>query len=157
MKLISIAYLIILFSISSFSQVPTIDQLASIDKSLAISNVEQRKSIIPFACIGTESGAIVARATYQCFSARGQFFTLSIYGVELELLLAANLSFGYATKKIEKGTYELNFKLGAYKGLGGSVINAGPLRLLGVGLGYGGGVSYGVPVDSLFGGQLVIE
>ena len=78
-------------------------------------------------------------------------------GVEAALILAAKFSIGYAVGPITQGIYEMNLKIGGYKVIGGTVLSGGPLKLIGAGLGVGGGISFGVPADSLFGGQLVIE
>lgn len=154
---ISIALLSFITSITALAQIPSVEDLSKVDKSITTLNSQQRNAITPFACIGAESAAAVARATYQCLSARGQFFTLSVSGVEISLLLAANFSVGYAVGPIEKGGHEMRLKISGYKTVGGTILSGGPLRLIGAGLGLGGGISYGVPSDSLFGGQLVIE
>ncbi|MBC7742513.1 MAG: hypothetical protein H7061_09960 [Bdellovibrionaceae bacterium] len=125
--------------------------------SLSSFAAQNKDSITPFACIGAESGLGVARATYQCVSARGQHFVLAIGGLELSAILAANFSTGYAVGPIERGIYDLRLKAGVYKGVGGTVLSGGNLKLIGVGAGLGGQINFGVPADSLFGGQLVIE
>lgn len=135
---------------------PSYGQLVQVDPSILTLPPEVKQNITPFVCIGAESAAVLARATYQCLSTRGHF-TFSVTGIEAALLLAANLSFGYARGPITQGLYKMNVKIGAYKGIGGTIMNGGPLRLFGVGLGLGGEINYGVPADSLFGGQLTIE
>jgi hypothetical protein len=112
---------------------------------------------MPITCIGAESGVIASFATYKCMSAMGQPFTITIAGVELSAILAANISVGFATGPIQRGSYEMNFRAGAYKGVGGTIISGGNVHLLGAGLGLGVNLSFGVPADSMFGGQLVIE
>jgi hypothetical protein len=110
----------------------------------------------PFVCVGLQGGMLAGGWSYKCVSSRLETFTISSFGVLLIAEVSANLVVGSVIGKVQSGLFPLTFTAGAYYNVGGTVIVGGGLLFLGAGVGMGTHLNYGVPEDSMFGGQLEV-
>jgi hypothetical protein len=108
-----------------------------------------------FLCAGYKLNALVGGTELHCSTLTLQTFKVETLGVELAVELSANIIVGYGHP--EEGIHPLNFSAGLYGLLGGMVMTGGGINMGALGIGIGGHVNYGVPADSLFGGQLRIH
>ncbi|MBN8542431.1 MAG: hypothetical protein J0L82_18725 [Deltaproteobacteria bacterium] len=111
----------------------------------------------PFVCVGMQGGIIAGGMGYKCVSSRLDTFTIFSFGVLPIAELSANLVVGSVIGKLKNGIFPVSFTAGAYYKVGGTVMVADGLLFLGAGAGMGAHLNYGVPSDSMFGGQLEVS
>lgn len=108
-----------------------------------------------FLCVGYKLNALVGLSEFYCSTLSLQTFKVSSVGVEMAAEASGNILIGYGQPV--DGIHEMNFSAGLYGLFGGTIISGGGIKMGGVGLGLGAHLSYGVPSDSLFGGQMIID
>ncbi|MBX3019775.1 MAG: hypothetical protein KF767_17950 [Bdellovibrionaceae bacterium] len=108
------------------------------------------------ACVQIQGGIVlVAGQGLKCVNSDGDIFTMQSFGAfELTAGIAGGVATGYHYGPARNGNYGVKLGAGLHVLLGGSVLITGPYRILNVGAGAGLQAKWGVPRDSMFGGQI---
>lgn len=111
------------------------------------------------ACVQAQGGIfLVAGQGLKCVNSDGDTFTMESAGAfELSFGVSGGLATGYHYGPARSGYHAVELGAGLHILVGGSVLMTGPYRILNGGVGAGIQLKYGVPRDSLFGGQIRVS
>lgn len=117
------------------------------------------RKYMPIVCAKVTAGALIMGGTsLSCISADLKLFTVTAFGAfQIQLEASANIAGGFLSSDLTTGIYPLDFSAAGYKFVGGGVLSGGGINLVFGGPGLGGHITWGVPSDSMFGGQLEVK
>lgn len=121
-----------------------------------VANGAPDRRIRAFVCVQAQAGiGLVAGHGLACVNTDGDTFSMTSLGAfEFTIGGSGGVALGYHIGPAVSGINSVELGAGLHFGLGGSVLITGDYRLLNLGVGAGITLKYGVPRDSLFGGQV---